>query len=256
MPTSEEKRWAKDARLRRQALKKASLPSANLFQARIRRTEFSNRPSGNSWGWVLFVLAFIGLAGAWWMQRSSTHEKMRVASVSAASPDLAAALQSSSAPVVSAVNVSVPTVVAPAVTQAAVDNLTEAPHAVVPDTREWHAPTSGVHEARQIVLKGRNGWRAIWEELGRDEDVPRVNFYDHMVVGVFLGPRPSAGYEVQIGTPQETDRELVIPYHVVAPLPGSPLGAETTYPWQARVIVRTSKTIRFAQDPATPGPSH
>lgn len=255
MPSPEEKRWTKEARSRRQALKKASVSnSTNLFQARIRRTEFNNRPSGNSWVWVLFALVVVAGGVGLWFQRTSIpllREKTPEATLTPATTPVVAA---STAPIVP-VAVSMAPVAAPAV-NAAVTVDTETPHAVVPDDREWHGATSDVHDARQVVVKGRNAWRALHAEMGSTH-VPRVNFNDHLVVGVFLGAKPSAGFEVQLGAPQESANELAIPYRVISPLPGAPMGTDVTYPWQLRVIPRTAKPIRFTQDTTAPvGPSH
>ena len=218
MATSEEKRWAKEARLRRQALKKAAMPPTNLFQARIRRTELNHRPRSHVWLWLLFLIAAGGAGAAWWSQRAApVHDKQPAAVLTPAAPNLAATLQASSAPVVTPVAVSVAPVVN---TDAAVSTVT--PHAVLPDSREWHGATSNIQDVRQVVIKSGKRWRALWAEMGRTDDAPRINFYDHVVVGIFSGPKEGAGYEVQMDPPQETNDAVSVPYHVIAPLPESP----------------------------------
>jgi hypothetical protein len=253
MATSEEKRWAKEARLRRQALKKAAMPPTNLFQARIRRTELNNRPRSHAWLWILFLMIGGAAGAAWWAQRlPGPHDKLPGAAIVPPTPDVSAALQASSAPVVAPVAVSV----APVVNSAAASS-TETTHAVIPDTREWHSPASGIHDVRQVVIKSGKRWRALWTEMGRLDETPRVDFYDHWVVGVFLGPKDGAGFEVQLDPPQETDDQLTVPYRVLSPLPGVPLSTEKTYPWQLRIIPRTDKPLHFELvSPASSETSH
>ena len=253
MATSEEKRWAKEARLRRQALKKAAMPPTNLFQARIRRTELNHRPRSHAGVWIFFLLVGGAAGAAWWMQRvPAPHDKVPLPAISAPAPNPSAALQASSAPVVTPVAVSVaPVVNSPDAASA------EAPHAVIPDTREWHGPDSDIQDARQVVIESRKKLRALWQEMGRADEVPRINFYDHWVVGLFAGPKDGAGCEVQLDPAQETGERVTIPYRIVAPLPGAPLSTEKTHPWQLRVISRTDKPLHFMLvSPTDSGTSH
>jgi hypothetical protein len=255
MATPEEKRWAKEARSRRQALKKAAMPAPNLFQARIRRTELNNRPRSYAWLWILFLMIGGAAGAAWWTQRVPSpppHDKLPAATLNVPAPDLNTKLQASSAPVVTPVTVSIAPVV-----DASMASSTPTAHAVIPDTREWHSQTSEIHEVRQVVIKSRKGLRALWQDMGRTDEAPRINFYDHWVVGLFLGPKDGAGYEVQMSPLQESDDQATVSYRVIEPLPGTPLSTDKTYPWQLRVVLRTEKPLHFvAVSPASAGASH
>ena len=59
-------------------------------------------------------------------------------------------------------------------------------------------PMSAIDEPRQVTVRSAAEWAALWKENGASEPVPAVDFSREMVVGVFLGSRPTAGYGVEI----------------------------------------------------------
>jgi len=184
-------------------------------------------------------------AAAWWFQRGPIRARIIPARVSAPQPDLSSTLQASSAPVVTPVAVSV----APVVTPVVAPTVSSAPpHVILADDREWHGSASDIQEPRHVVIRGRALWQSLWRDMGRQDELPRINFNDHWVVGLFLGPKSGSGFEVQLQAPRETENETIVPYRVVEPLPGVPLSNDTVYPWQLRVIARTNKQIRFVQE--------
>ncbi|MGV7643070.1 protease complex subunit PrcB family protein, partial [Mycobacterium kansasii] len=57
---------------------------------------------------------------------------------------------------------------------------------------------SGVSRPEQVVARTEPEWRALWERHAPGRTPPAVDFSKNMVVAVFLGSRPSGGYQVQI----------------------------------------------------------
>jgi len=100
----------------------------------------------------------------------------------------------------------------------------EAVLAVVPVAK---GAVSGVNEARQVVARSLAEWQALWASLPLRRPAPAVAFENTVIVAVFLGLRPSAGYEVDIlGARREADA-LVVEWRERVPEPGNP-PAETT----------------------------
>jgi hypothetical protein len=58
---------------------------------------------------------------------------------------------------------------------------------------------SSIHTARNVVVKDAGAWAALWaEHAGTSRPLPAVDFSTSMVVGVFLGERPSGCYGTSI----------------------------------------------------------
>ena len=53
-------------------------------------------------------------------------------------------------------------------------------------------------EARTVVARSDAEWQAVWSSLGVQGNMPQVTFENTMIVAVFLGTRPSAGYAVDV----------------------------------------------------------
>ncbi len=76
----------------------------------------------------------------------------------------------------------------------------------VPFTTLDHGATSGIEERRQVVVRSQAEWEALWREHAPGRPVPKVDFTRQMVLGVFAGTLPTAGYDVTI-TKVRTERD-------------------------------------------------
>ena len=73
-------------------------------------------------------------------------------------------------------------------------------------------PMSAITDSRQVVVRSTAELASLWKEHGSSQPVPSVNFSKEIVVGVFLGTRPTGGFSVEIvGTRVEGDA-LVVEY--------------------------------------------
>ena len=69
---------------------------------------------------------------------------------------------------------------------------------------------SNIDQARTVVVRSADEWSALWRAHVADKPVAPVDFTKEMVVGVFLGSRPTAGYSVEIvGTQEQPDEASV-----------------------------------------------
>ena len=57
---------------------------------------------------------------------------------------------------------------------------------------------SGIDRAQQIVARTAAEWQALWQRHAPGRPAPAVDFAKNMVVAVFLGSRPSGGFQVEI----------------------------------------------------------
>jgi hypothetical protein len=76
---------------------------------------------------------------------------------------------------------------------------------------------SNVDAGRQVVVRTDAEWARLWQEHGGERQRPTVDFATDMIVGVFTGSRPTAGYRVEILSLTPRNGTLVVRYREVAP---------------------------------------
>ena len=101
-----------------------------------------------------------------------------------------------------------------------------------------------------MTIRGRAAWRQLWTEMGKTEAVPHINFYNYIVVGVFAGEKPTAGYDVTLMPAREEGEEIIIPVRINSPGAGGVAAQTLTYPYQLLVITRPAKSVRFSKKAA------
>lgn len=98
---------------------------------------------------------------------------------------------------------------------------------------------SRIEEVRESVVRTPEEWRALWRDhAGAAEEAPVVDFATSMVVGVFLGSRPTSGYRVEIGPIRRERARVVVEYAERRPPPGAITLQVITTPFH---IVRTER---------------
>jgi hypothetical protein len=110
---------------------------------------------------------------------------------------------------------------------------------------------------RQVVARTAAEWQAVWTAHSPGAKPPVVDFATNMVVGVFLGTKPSAGYEVEIVKTREEGTDLVVEYVVRQPGRGMMAAQILTEPYHLIAAPRHAGPVRFVQvaDSAPPPPA-
>jgi hypothetical protein len=102
--------------------------------------------------------------------------------------------------------------------------------------------SSGVRESLQIVARNQAEWDALWKRHVSTEinpaPTPAINFDKEIVIGVFLGEKPTGGYDVEIIRVEQSDGEMVIHYREKSPLPGGIVTQALTQPFHIIQVVR------------------
>ena len=71
---------------------------------------------------------------------------------------------------------------------------------------------SGQQIAKQVTVRTPAEWKALWKDHSATEKMPAVDFTKNMVVGIFLGSKPSDGYDVEIVGVRTQDKDLIVEY--------------------------------------------
>lgn len=104
---------------------------------------------------------------------------------------------------------------------------------------------SGIEEPRQVVVRTMAEWRALWQEHGAQGAAPDVDVSRSMVVAVFLGTRPTAGFGVEITAVKSTGKSVVVEYRERRPAPGALTAQILTFPFHIVRIASVSGPIEF-----------
>jgi hypothetical protein len=101
--------------------------------------------------------------------------------------------------------------------------------------------------ARQAVARTPAEWQALWNDHAPAGKLPAVDFASTMVVGVFLGTQPSAGYEVEIVGVRTDGDALVVEYAQAAPKPDVMAAQVLTQPFHLVAVPKHAGPVRFVR---------
>lgn len=110
--------------------------------------------------------------------------------------------------------------------------------------------SSRIEAPLTVVARTPAEWAALWKQhAGGDDPTPEVDLSRSMVVGVFLGSRPTAGYAVEITRIEKRSTELVVVYREQRPAFDAMVAQVLTAPFH---VVRTGAyagAVRFERAP-------
>jgi hypothetical protein len=103
--------------------------------------------------------------------------------------------------------------------------------ATVPMRSLDKGPMSQVDSARQAVARSAAEWSTLWSQHAGDRTRPAVDFSKEMVVAVFLGTRPTAGFSVEVVGARQEGATLIVSYRESRPQPGAVAAQVLTSPF-------------------------
>jgi PrcB C-terminal len=105
---------------------------------------------------------------------------------------------------------------------------------------------SQIVSAREVVVRTAAEWDALWRSHLPTRQPAAVDFSKEMVVGVFLGSRPTPGYGVTIVSATEQGSVLAVRYRETSPPSDAILAQVITFPYQIVAIPKSSATdVKF-----------
>jgi len=119
--------------------------------------------------------------------------------------------------------------------------------APVPFTTISQSDNSGVEEARQVVVRTPEAWKALWKEHAPGQPMPAVDFTRSMVVGVFLGSRSTSGYRVTITGIEGDGSSAAVTYREERPGGRDILAQVITFPHHLVRVERIAGEVTFAR---------
>jgi hypothetical protein len=95
---------------------------------------------------------------------------------------------------------------------------------------------SQVDTPRQTTVRTAVEWDALWRLHGGERTRPPVDFGKDVIVAVFLGSRPTAGFAVEIVGAREDGPVLVVQYRETRPPAGALTAQVLTMPYHIAAV--------------------
>lgn len=108
---------------------------------------------------------------------------------------------------------------------------------------------SNQQELRQVTVRTADDWTALWKDHAPTAKMPSVDFAKNMVVGVFLGTKPSAGHQVEIVGVRTQGNDLIVEYVQRQPGRGTMAAQILTEPYHLVAVAKHPGPVRFLHVP-------
>lgn len=109
---------------------------------------------------------------------------------------------------------------------------------------------SNIDAAKQVLVRTDAEWTTLWQQHTPDHPRPAVDFSKEMVVGVFMGSRPSAGFSTTILGATAGNGVLIVRYAERVPAPGRISAQILTFPYHLVAIPKAAVTgVKFEKTP-------
>jgi hypothetical protein len=104
---------------------------------------------------------------------------------------------------------------------------------------------SNIDEAKQVVVRTEAEWTKLWQQHSPDRKRPAVDFSKDMVAGVFMGSRPTAGYNVSIVSTFAKDGNVLVRYQESQPQRGAMTAQVLTFPYHLVAVPKAAGQVTF-----------
>lgn len=118
--------------------------------------------------------------------------------------------------------------------------------AVVPPMRLVEkGAESMVDVQRQVAVRDGAEWTSLWHAHAWDRQEPAIDFSREMVVGVFMGTRPTAGFAVEIVGYRDSGNGVVVQYRETVPPRDAITAQILVSPYHLVAIPRRTGMVTF-----------
>jgi hypothetical protein len=109
---------------------------------------------------------------------------------------------------------------------------------------------SQVDEARQVNVRSAADWEKLWRQHAGERARPAVDFAKEIVLAVFLGSRPTAGFVIEIVGTRQEGPALIVQYRETRPAAGGIVAQVLTSPYHIVAMAKPTATdVKFEKIP-------
>ena len=123
--------------------------------------------------------------------------------------------------------------------------LGQAPASTVPMKTIEKGMDSQIDRSQQRTARSAGEWATLWNQHAGERPRPPVDFAREMVVGVFLGSRPTGGFSIDVVGAREEGGALVVQYRETRPPPRSVAAQILTSPYHIVTLPARGGDVRF-----------
>ena len=117
---------------------------------------------------------------------------------------------------------------------------------VVPPMRLVEKGAESMVEAqRQVAVRDGVEWTSLWHAHAWNRPEPAIDFSREMVVGVFMGTRPTAGFAVEIVGYRDSGNGVVVQYRETVPPRDAITAQILVSPYHLVAIPRRTGMVTF-----------
>jgi hypothetical protein len=106
---------------------------------------------------------------------------------------------------------------------------------------------SAIDEPRQVVVRTSEEWGTLWSAHST-QPIPEVDFTQLVVVGVFSGFRPTAGFSVAMTKVEMKEKRAIVHFEEHGPPPDALVAQVVTAPYHLATLPRDIAVFEFVQD--------
>lgn len=114
---------------------------------------------------------------------------------------------------------------------------------ITPPVSEYFFGDFGFGPPGIFVARTQEEWEALWVLSGRQDERPALNEDEQMAVGIFLGPRSTGGYRIDILGLKATETEGVAQLDYEVAEPDAVATQVLTTPYAIAILNRTSDSL-------------
>ena len=105
---------------------------------------------------------------------------------------------------------------------------------------------SAIDEPKQVLVRTDAEWADLWRQHAGTRARPPIDFTKESVVAVFMGSRPTAGFNTAIVSATEGGGALIVRYTETRPGRGAISAQVITFPFHIVAVPRvTAGSVRF-----------
>ena len=105
---------------------------------------------------------------------------------------------------------------------------------------------SNIDEAKKVFVRTDTEWAALWQQHAPNRPRPAIDFGKEMVIGLFMGSRPNAGFSTAVVSATAGSDVLIVRYSETFPAPGRVAAQVLTFPYHLVAIPKaTVKDVKF-----------
>jgi len=104
---------------------------------------------------------------------------------------------------------------------------------------------SNIDSERQATARTAAEWAALWKAHAFDRPLPAVDFSREMVIGAFMGSRPTAGFDMEIVAATDRNGTLVVTYRETTPQAGAMTAQVLVAPYHIVAVPKHVGRVTF-----------